>query len=218
MSTKREGFKKERLRSFFLSFEKKPIKDTKQETIVEQIEKKGMEYIQMKLPIKNITKEFEEKIRTKVNSNILKAKIRNASEEDLERIIEIYNKAWLTSNEPFAPLSHNTLKILFNDPDIVIFIAKVYGFDAGFIILDLEGPNKEYGVIAGLGILPRFQRKGLGTVLGLYTWNSFKEKGIKELRCEVYPGNHTSYNFINSLGFKEYDRKYYKSDDFILAS
>ncbi|MFX1393487.1 MAG: GNAT family N-acetyltransferase [Promethearchaeota archaeon] len=218
MSIKKEGFKKERLRSFFFNLEKKRKMEKKQEIIKEQLDKKGMEFIQMKLPIKNITKEFEDKIKAKVEHNILKAKIRRASEEDLDSIISIYNKAWLTSNEPFAPLSQNTLKILYNDPDIIILIAKVYGIDAGFIILDLEGPKKEYGVIAGLGVLPRFQRKGLGTVLGLYAWNYFKEKGIKELRCEVYPENLTSCNFINSLGFNQYDRKFYKSDDFILAS
>jgi len=218
MAIKKEGFKKERLRTFFLNFEKKAKKVRKKEIIEEQLDKKGMEYIQMKLPTKNITEEFEDKIKTKVEHNILKAKIRRASEEDLDSIISIYNKAWLTSNEPFAPLLHNNLKILYKDPDIVIFLAKVYGVDAGFIILDIDGPKKEYGVIAGLGILPRFQRKGVGTILGLYAWKYFKEKGIKELRCEVYPGNLTSYNFINSLGFKEYDRKFYKSDDFILAS
>jgi len=214
---KKEGFKKERLRSFFLNFEKKSKKEIEQEIIQKQLDKKGMEYIQMKLPIKDLTKEIEDKITVIVEQNILKAKIRKASGEDLDSIISIYNKAWLTSNEPFAPLSPNTLKILYEHTDIVMFIAKVYGSDAGFIILDIEGPKKEYGVVAGLGILPRFQRKGLGTVLGLYAWNYLKKKGIKELRCEVYPKNFRSYNFITSLGFKEYDRKFYKSDDFILA-
>ena len=46
-------------------------------------------------------------------------------------------------------------------------------------------------------------------------WNFFKEKkGVKELRCEVFTENLTSYNFIKSLGFEEFDKKTYKSEDF----
>ena len=88
--------------------------------------------------------------------------------------------------------------------------------DGGFVILDLEGPNKEYGVIAGLGVIPRYQRRGLGTIIGLAAWEYFKKKGIKELRCEVYKDNKISYDFISSLGFEEYDVKVYKSEDFEL--
>ena len=99
--------------------------------------------------------------------------------------------------------------------ETVILIARVYGSDAAFIILDFEGPNNQYGVIAGLGVLPRFQRKGLGTVIGMAAWNFFKKKkGVKELRCEVFTENLTSYNFIKSLGFEEFDKKTYTSGDF----
>ncbi len=54
----------------------------------------------------------------------------------------------------------------------------------GFVILDFEGPNKQYGVIVGLGV------------------------------CEVYVENNASYNFIKSMGFEEYDIKIYNSDNF----
>ncbi|MHA1274891.1 MAG: GNAT family N-acetyltransferase, partial [Promethearchaeota archaeon] len=74
----------------------------------------------------------------------------------------------------------------------------------------------EYGIIAGLGVLPRFQRKGLGKILGMAAWDLFKKKGVKELRCEVYIENKSSYNFIKSLGFEEYEKKVYKMEDFHL--
>jgi ribosomal protein S18 acetylase RimI-like enzyme len=106
------------------------------------------------------------------------------------------------------------LRQIYDYPETRILIAKVYGADAGFAILDFEGPNQEYGIIAGLGVIPRFQRKGLGTVLGMASWEYFKKKGVKELRCEVYKDNTVSYNFISSLGFENYDVKSYKSDDF----
>ena len=115
--------------------------------------------------------------------------------------------AWLTSHTPFSPISLNTLESLYKCPEIKILIAKAFGIDAGFIILDLEGPNNCYGSIAGLGILPKFQRKGIGINLGLEAWNNFKQKGIKELRCEVYLKNKRSYAFIKAMGFKKFGLK-----------
>ena len=215
MSESRLDFKKKRIRAFFLHFKSISIDIDKSEVVLDEIEQTGLEYIQMKLPLENITLEFEADLSKKVEKNILHAIIREASENDLESIMYIYNRSWLTSNTPFSRITVDSLKIIYNYPETVILIAKVYGSDAAFIILDLEGPNNEYGVIAGLGVLPRFQRKGLGTVIGMAAWRFFKEKeGVKELRCEVFTENLTSYNFIKSLGFEDFDKKTYKSEDF----
>ena len=215
MQETKESFKQKRIRTFFLSFESSSKRSQSIEKIQEEIEDTGLTYIQMSLPVEKITPEYEAEVNKKVEHNILRAKIREATEEDLEKIMKLYNKAWLTSNTPFSRITVNSLTEIHEYPDTVILIAKVYGIDGGFIILDYEGPNNEYGVIAGLGILPRFQRKGLGTVLGLASWKYFKEKGIKELRCEVYIDNKASYNFIKSLGFEESGKKCYRSNDFI---
>jgi len=216
MSESRLDFKKKRIRAFFLHFKSISKDIGKSEVILDEIEQTGLEYIQMKLPIENITPEFEADLSKKVEKNILHAIIREASEIDLESIMYIYNRSWLTSNTPFSRITVVSLKTIYDYPETVILIAKVYGSDAAFIILDFEGPNNEYGVIAGLGVLPRFQRKGLGTVIGMAAWNFFKEKkGVKELRCEVFTENSTSYNFIKSLGFEEFDSKIYISEDFI---
>jgi ribosomal protein S18 acetylase RimI-like enzyme len=56
----------------------------------------------------------------------------------------------------------------------------------------------------------------LGTILGLAAWNYFKEKGLKELRCEVYKENLRSYNFIKSLNFEEFGEEVYRKEDFDL--
>jgi len=214
MQKTKESFKQKRIRTFFLSFESSSKKTESVEKIQEEIEDIGLTYIQMRLPVEKITPEYETEVNKKVEHNILRAKIREATEDDLENIMNIYNKAWMTSNTPFSRITVDSLKEIYKDPDIIVLIAKVYGSDSGFIILDYEGPNREYGVIAGLGILPRFQRKGLGTVLGLAGWKYFKERGIKELRCEVYIDNKASYNFIKSLGFEECGKKCYRSNGF----
>jgi len=215
MSNSKISFKKKRVRSLFLASDKKGIS---KEDIEDELITNGMEYIQMKLPMEKITPDFKNDIKEKVEQNILNAKIREASEKDLESVVHLHNRSWMTSCTPFSPLTIESLKSLFKFPEIKILIAKVYGIDAGFVILDLEGPNNEYGVIAGLGVLPRFQRKGLGTVIGVMAWNYFKTKGIKELRCEVYKENKVSYNFIKALGFEEFDTKIYKHEDFELSS
>ncbi|MFX1257825.1 MAG: GNAT family N-acetyltransferase [Promethearchaeota archaeon] len=216
MSETRENFKEKMIRSFFLSFETSSKKEAKTEDIQEEIAKIGLIYIQMKLPVEKITPELEAKLSEKVKQNILRARIREAKKEDLESVMTIYNRAWMTSNTPFSDITKETLEIVYNSPGTVILIARIYGIDGGFIILDFEGANKEYGVISGLGILPRFQRKGLGTVMGITAWRYFKKQGIKELRCEVYVDNKASYNFIKSLGFEEWGTRIYKNESFTL--
>jgi ribosomal protein S18 acetylase RimI-like enzyme len=209
----RPSFKHRAIRSLFLTFDKTQ-KTT--DDVENAILTSGMKYIQLKLPVEKITEEFETQITKKVERNILKAKIRDAIKEDLESVAYMYNRSWMTSSTPFSPLSIDTLKKILEYPETKILIARVYGIDAGFIILDLEGSNNEYGVIAGLGVIPRFQRKGLGTVLGMAAWNHFKDLGVKELRCEVYHENKVSHDFIVSLGFEEFGEKVYKSEDFQL--
>ncbi|MFW9950179.1 MAG: GNAT family N-acetyltransferase [Candidatus Thorarchaeota archaeon] len=212
---KKLDLKKKTLRTLFLHIEK----DSKKGELgpdQKEIAEKGMVYTQMSLPVHKITKEFEDSVKNKIEHNIYNAKISEATEKDLNIVKDIYNKAWLTSNTPFRPIEKDTLKKIFEDPDTVFLIAKVFGIDAGFIILDFEGKDKEYGIIVGLGILPRYQHKGLGTILGLAAWNFFKQKGLKELRCEVYQKNQKSYNFIKSLNFEEIGEKVYRKEDFEL--
>jgi len=208
------SFKKKMVRNFFLNYEKK---FKSKDEIESELESTGMTYIQMRLPVEKITEEFEVEIRKKVEKNILRAKIREASKDDLESVAFLHNRSWMTSSTPFSPISHETIKKIFEYPDTKILIAKVYGIDGGFVILDFEGKEKEFGIICGLGVLPRFQRKGLGTVIGMATWDFFKKRGVKELRCEVYKDNIVSYNFIKSLGFEEFDIKVYKAEDFNLS-
>ncbi|MFX0010259.1 MAG: GNAT family N-acetyltransferase [Candidatus Hermodarchaeota archaeon] len=209
------SFKKKMVRNFFLNYEKK---FKTQDEIESELESTGMTYIQMRLSVEKITEEYEAEVRKKVEKNILRAKIREASKDDLKSVAFLHNRSWMTSSTPFSPISHDTIKKIYEYPDTKILIAKVYGIDGGFVILDFDGEEKEFGIICGLGVLPRFQRKGLGTVIGMAAWDYFKKRGVKELRCEVYKDNTVSFNFIRSLGFEQYDIKVYKAEDFNLSS
>jgi ribosomal protein S18 acetylase RimI-like enzyme len=215
-SKKKLNLKKRRIRAFFLSIEKKKKKEEVIDESVEELYDDGMVYIQMRLSVDKITNEFEEKLKDKIEQNIIKAIIREAKKEDLDSLKNIYNRSWLTSNTPFRPITKTDLLKILEHPDTVFLIAKVYGIDAAFVLLDFEGDDKEIAVIAALAVIPRFQRRGLGKILGVYIWNFLKQNynNVDEIRAEVYQDNKVSYAFIKGIGFEEYDRRIYKKDDF----
>ncbi len=162
------------------------------------------DYIQMRLPVEKITKEFEDSLKNKIEHKFIHAEIREATKNDIKSIKNMYDQAWPSSPMPFRPMQQEKLFKIFKDTKTVFLIAKVDSTDGGFILLDLEGGTEKIGIIGGLGILPEFQHQGLGTILGLTAWNYFKEKGVKELRCEVHLKNKISLAFIKGLGFEEY--------------
>ncbi len=219
MSESKLDLKKRRIREFFSTFKSgHKFKGPEINEIQEEAYKKGMIYVQMRLPVDKITKEFEDALKEKIEHSFIQAKIRVANREDLSAIMELYNKSWLTANTPFRPIEISSLKTIFDDPDTIFLIARVYGRDSGFVILDFEGDNKQFAIIAALGVLPRFQRKGLGTVLGMAAWNHIKENhpNVKELRSEVYKDNYISSNFIKWIGFEEFGKKLYRKEDFLI--
>ncbi len=213
---KKLDIKKRKIRTFFLSIETKKKKKEVIDKATEELYQDGMIYYQMRLPVEKITKEFENKLKEKIEHNIIQAKIREATIKDLDTLKNIYNRAWLTSNTPFRPISKTDLQKILEYSDTIFLIAKVYGVDAAFVLLDFEGENREYAIIAALAVIPRFQRRGVGTILGVNIWNYLKQNynNVKEIRCEVYKDNNVSYAFIKGIGFEEYDKKVYKVEDF----
>jgi len=213
---KRLDLKKRKIRAFFLSVETKKKENIVIDKEAEQIYQDGMVYVQMRLPVEKITEGFENGLKDKIEHNIIKAKIREATKEDLDTLKNIYNRAWLTSNTPFRPITKTDLKKILEYPETVFLIGKVYGMDAAFLLLDFEGENKEFAIIAALAVIPRFQRRGVGTILGMASWQYLKEHypNVKEIRCEVYKENKVSYSFIKGIGFEEYGTKIYKKEDF----
>ena len=215
-SQKKFDLKKRRIRAFFLSIETKKKRKEEIDSTTEESYQDGMIYIQMRLPVEKITKEFEDKLKDKIEHNILQAKIRKATKADLSTLTNIYNRAWLTSNTPYRPITKTDLLTILEHKDTVFLIGKIYSIDAAFVLLDFEGENKEYAIIAALAVIPRFQRRGVGTILGMAAWNYIKEHfhHVKEIRCEVYKDNIVSHSFIKGIGFEEYERRIYKKEDF----
>jgi len=200
---KRREFRKDTI--ILDDFEIKPPIGLNHFEINEKISKKKIfGFIQLKLDIESITKDFENIIQEKIKQKCAYIKIDVANPDDIDKVFMLYKRSFLTSKTPMESISIDYLEKLYQIPEVSFYIAKIYGIPAGFMILDFEGYNNEYGFIMALGIIPRFQRKGIGLALGLRAWSHFKERNIKELRCEVYYQNENSIGFLKSLNFQEF--------------
>lgn len=171
---------------------------------IEETLKNESDYIQMRLLVDAITEDFENKLKQRINQNNISYNVREANKEDIKSIANLYKLAWHSTPMPYHNLNEQNLSEMMEDSDIIFFIAQVNSIDCGFALIYFS-ENNEVGVIAGLGVIPKFQHRGLGTLLGLTAWEYFKKRGVKELRCKVYKKNPNSYYFIKGLKFEEYN-------------
>lgn len=181
---------------------------TKMYSDIKKFSQKDTDFIQMRLPVFNITEDFENNLKDKIKDSLINAEIREATREDIDHLIDLHDRAWHSTPMPYRPLTKEKIINMLIDESIIFLIAKVEGEDSGFALIYFTSKDNLVGVIAGLGILPELQRKGLGTILGMASWDLFKKKGVKELRCKVYKDNKASYSFIRGLGFEEYDEDF----------
>lgn len=166
----------------------------------------GFAYIQMKMDAKMINADYEKLIQKRIAKQV---KIRRATKEDIPKLVDMYNRSFLSASDPYSPMNEENMKAVFEHNLTIILIGSIWGVDAGFVIIDFEGENNEIGVIAGLGTLPEWQKRGLGTTLGIASWEYFKKAGVKELKCEVFNKNMASYNLIKGMGFTPSGVKFY---------
>lgn len=161
----------------------------------------------LKLPIEKITTEFEKKFKDRLIPYNENPNIREVKEDDYESIVHIYNRAYKNLHEKALPISIDIVRDMDEDSESVILVAEIDNKIAGLIILEFEELN--FVTITDWAVSPKFRRKGIGTRLCIASWDYFKPKGIKEIRCEVYVKNPVAYNFIKSMGFEEIRTDYY---------
>lgn len=124
---------------------------------------------------------------------------------DVEEFVDLYNRCFLASPDPFCPLTvEQALKL---DPE-GIFIAKMWGTLAGFIACFVEKEEKSiYGEITGIGVLPSRRRRGVATTLIKRATEFFLESGVEEVYIEVYEENIPSQLLIQAYGFVQVGRR-----------
>ena len=158
----------------------------------------------MRLEIESISKILENFLKEKIKKKDASIEIELVNYDGIYDVFTIYKHSFMAYKIPLETIAIEYLKELYNIPEISIYLVKIYGVPAGFMILDFDGYNNEYGFITALGVIPRFQGKGIGLTLDLRAWNHFKERNVKELRCEVYYRNENSIGFLKALNFQEF--------------
>ena len=190
-------------------FTREETRQKMRENQVQQKEEdlKDYVYLQMILDLDKNGPEFEREIEQGRKMGI---ESRVASEADIDMVVKLYNRAFMTGADPWSPANTAQFEQIIHYGDTFMLIASSYGEDVGFIILDLEGANKEIGVICGLGTDPRWQGRGFARHLCLIAWLELKKRGVAKLKCEVYENNIPSYRLIKSLYFEEVGKKTYQ--------
>ncbi len=132
-------------------------------------------------------------------------KINQFEMSDVDEFVDLYNRCFLASPDPFCPLTPEQATKL--EPD-GIFVAKLGGTLAGFIACFVEKQSgSNYGEITGIGVLPSRRRKGVATALIKSASKYFLDSGVDEVYCEVYEKNIPSQMLIGAYGFVEVGRR-----------
>ena len=125
--------------------------------------------------------------------------VRPLDRTEIPEFVELYNRCFLASPDPFCPISVDEAEQLDLDG---IFVAEMWDTLAGFIACFLEkNDDSFYGEITGIGVLPSRRRKGVATALIKEASEYFIDSGVDEIYCEVYEENTPSQKLIEAYGF-----------------
>jgi ribosomal protein S18 acetylase RimI-like enzyme len=132
-------------------------------------------------------------------------KVEQLQTDQTEAFVDLYNRCFLASPDPFCPLNLEQAKKLGTEG---IFIAEIWGRMSGFIACFIEKEEEGiYGEITGIGVIPQRRRKGVATALIQKAVEYFIDAGVEEVYCEVYEENEPSKQLIISYGFTEVGRR-----------
>ena len=161
-------------------------------------------YIKMSCPMEKVLNKLNIVYKEIADSDIFKnLKVKKLNlRENGEDFIYVFNRSLLTGTDPYQPIDWNDLEKF---PKETTFIGYLYGRPVGFITYTIEEEDGEMiGVIAGLGVIPEYRRRGVAKSLILKTAEILKGSlNVEKLVCDVYEKNIASYHLIKKFGFKE---------------
>ncbi|NHI93527.1 MAG: GNAT family N-acetyltransferase [Candidatus Lokiarchaeota archaeon] len=137
-------------------------------------------------------------------------------EKDWAKLVFIMNKAFEDTPDFFDEdegtlLSIESKKKFF---EMKIFFAMKKNVEIGFIAIlpKTDQYGKKKATISLLAVIPEFRRQKIGSILAICSYDWLINEGIYDLFALVGEDNIPSYNFMRSLGFKEYDREIIKGN------
>ena len=129
--------------------------------------------------------------------------IRKYEKSDFNQLMDIAKSLpeWFTKNG----ISHVQIDLRFQKGFVAVYESKIIGF-LSFITIEGEGQ------IGWMGILPEFQRQGIGNMLVSQLISELKEVGVKTLKVYTL-GDSVEYEpytktraFYRGMGFKDFKR------------
>ncbi len=167
-------------------------------------------YAKMRLDLSGLKKEVIDVLSKKVEKIKHLINFKEYTTSDKEIFIRIYNRAFLTSPDPFHSITLDDLE----DLNLKVFFIKMFGREYGLICISIEQneKNEKIGVIITLAVMPEKQRRGLGSALALKAYEFLKQNNINIVECEVGEKNIPSYTFVKFIGFRKYGEEILELD------
>ena len=138
--------------------------------------------------------------------------IRQAKPEEIDILLE-FEKGIIVAERPFdntlkeGEIHYYDLLELISSPKAELLVAEVAGelVGSGYAkILEAKNYHKhrEYAYLGFMYVKPAFRGKGVNKKIidGLFLWS--KNKGLSEIRLEVYDENEAAKKAYYKLGFK----------------
>jgi ribosomal-protein-alanine N-acetyltransferase len=139
----------------------------------------------------------------------MEIKIERPSIKILDTLYKIEEQSF--KDEAF---SKQQIAYLLTDYNTIALVAKTGNNQvAGFIIVQINVENTEYGHIITLNVSPNYRRKGIASKLLGETEGILKQRGIRECRLEVREDNRPGFKLYNKLGYQTVGKldRYYGS-------
>ena len=138
----------------------------------------------------------------------MEIKIENASIKLLDRLYTIEEQCF--NEEAFTK---RQIAYLLTDYNTIALVAKADNEVAGFVIIQIELDNNEFGHIVTLNIAPNYRHKGIATKLMQEIESLLKQRGVSECHLEVREDNNPAIKLYQKLGYQtmgKLDRYYGK--------
>ncbi len=135
--------------------------------------------------------------------------IRQAGDQDLAAVLEVYQRSGLEDGPGFAVEEAREHYARFHDyPWYRLFVAETAGRIAGtyaLLILDsLAKRGKRAGVAENVGVLPEFQGRGIGRAMMEHAREECRRAGCYKLALSSNERRRDAHAFYEALGFERH--------------
>ena len=135
--------------------------------------------------------------------------IREAHEQDVARILELYREAGIEAETGFTPQEARVHMALFlRYPSFRVFVAEVQGEVVGtyeLLIMDnLAKRGRRSGVVEDIAVSPRLQGRGMGRAMMLHAQEQCRQAGCYKLVLSSGLKRTGAHDFYDATGFKKH--------------